>query len=143
MFIRQFKPEDMDTVVSLWIQCHLAVPWNNPWQDIERKLKVNPELFLVGEVDGRIVATAMGGYEGHRGWVNYLAVHPDYRLKGYGKAMMKHLEQNLTALGCPKLNLQVRETNREVISFYEKIGYVNDNVVSLGKRLVEDRKYSI
>jgi len=142
MIIRRFEPKDTDEVVSLWMKCNLTIPWNNPWQDIERKLKVNPELFIVGEQSGKIIAAAMGGYEGHRGWVNYLAVHPDYRRKGYGKMMMIFLEEKLTALGCPKLNLQVRATNREVIEFYAKIGYADDNVVSLGKRLTKDRKYN-
>ena len=141
MITRQFAPKDTDEVVSLWMQCGLTVPWNNPWQDIERKLKVSPDLFLVGEQDGKVIATAMGGYDGHRGWVNYLAVHPDYRRKGYGKTMMQAIEGKLMALGCPKLNLQVRATNLAVIGFYEKNGYASDNVVSMGKRLNDDRKY--
>ncbi len=141
MIIRQFKPEDTDAAIGLWMQCNLTVPWNNPWQDIERKMKASPELFLVGELDGRVIGTAMGGYEGHRGWVNYLAVHPDYQRKGYGAALMKRLEEKLAALGCPKLNLQVRMSNRGVMAFYEKIGYTDDNVIGMGKRLTPDKKY--
>jgi ribosomal protein S18 acetylase RimI-like enzyme len=106
------------------------------------EIKVSPDLFLVGEQDGKVIATAMGGYDGHRGWVNYLAVHPDYRRKSYGKMMMQAIEEKLMALGCPKLNLQVRATNLAVIGFYEKIGYASDNVVSMGKRLIADRKYT-
>ncbi len=142
MIIRQFESEDTDEVVSLWMKCNLTVPWNNPWQDIERKLKVNPELFLVGELEGKVIATVMGGYEGHRGCVNYVAVHPDFRRKGYGKMMMNALEEKLKALGCPKLNLNVRGSNLAVIGFYEKIGYARDDVVGMGKRLIEDRKYN-
>lgn len=81
----------------------------------------------------------MGGYEGHRGWVNYLAVHPDFQGLGYGRALMDAVEEKLLAVGCPKINLQVRESNSGVIQFYETIGYKNDHVVSLGKRLIPDQ----
>lgn len=138
MNIRPFQESDMETVIALWRACDLVRPWNDPHKDIQRKLEVSRELFLVGEVDGRVVAAAMGGYEGHRGWVNYLAVHPDYRRHGYGRALMQALEEKLLALGCPKLNLQVRESNTAVIQFYEALGYGNDHVVSFGKRLIPD-----
>ncbi|MFQ5421106.1 MAG: GNAT family acetyltransferase [Anaerolineae bacterium] len=139
MNIRPFEENDMEAVVALWTACGLVVPWNDPRKDIARKLKVGRELFLVGEVDGRLMASAMGGYEGHRGWVNYLAVHPDFQRRGgYGRELMTAVEQKLLSLGCPKINLQVRETNEAVIRFYQKIGYQNDRVVSFGKRLIPD-----
>ena len=138
LHIRPFRPEDQDDVIALWQACGLTRPWNDPVKDIARKRAVNPELFLVGEADGRLVASAMGGYEGHRGWVNYLAVAPDCQRRGFGAALMRHLEAALTARGCPKLNLQVREGNDAVIAFYERLGYGNDRTVSLGKRLIPD-----
>lgn len=138
LHIRPFRPEDQDDVIALWQACGLTRPWNDPVKDIARKRAVNPELFLVGEADGRLVASAMGGYEGHRGWVNYLAVAPDCQRRGFGAALMRHLEAELTARGCPKLNLQVREGNDAVIAFYERLGYGNDRTVSLGKRLIPD-----
>ncbi len=138
MNVRPFTERDTETVIALWQACDLVWPWNDPHKDIQRKLEVGRELFLVGEVDGRVVAAAMGGYEGHRGWVNYLAVHPDCRRHGYGRTLMHALEQELLALGCPKLNLQVRESNTAVIQFYEALGYGNDHVVSFGKRLIAD-----
>jgi len=125
-------------VIALWQACNLVVPWNDPASDIRRKMQVNPELFLVGENDSGLVATVMGGYEGHRGWANYLAVAPSHRRSGYGRIMMEAVEQRLKAMGCPKINLQVRESNAEVIRFYEDIGYKNDRVVSFGKRLIDD-----
>ena len=82
----------------------------------------------------------MGGYEGHRGWINYLAVKPSEQRKGYGQSIMKSVEQLIKEQGCPKINLQVRTSNEQVIAFYTAIGYGNDNVVSLGKRLVQDLK---
>lgn len=138
MIIRPFKSHDEATVVALWHACLLTRPWNNPSLDIARKLKVNPELFLVGDKDGQVIASAMFGYEGHRGWVNYLAVSPSHQRKGYAKQLMQHGEQLLHAAGCPKLNLQVRSTNANVLAFYESLGYKNDEVISLGKRLIAD-----
>jgi ribosomal protein S18 acetylase RimI-like enzyme len=86
----------------------------------------------------KIIATAMGGYEGHRGWVNYLAVDPAFRKKGFGRQLMAEIEKRLLALGCPKINLQVRMDNTSALEFYSQIGYKDDNVVSLGKRLIVD-----
>jgi len=141
MKIRQFEMKDSQQVIELWNRCGLIVPWNNPMRDIERKLAEQPEGFLVAEVDGRIVAAVMAGYDGHRGWVNYLAVEPSERRSGYGRMMMRAVEEYLRLRGAPKLNLQVRETNADVIAFYEAIGYKNDHVVSFGKRLEEDDEW--
>lgn len=138
MKIRPFQHADAEAVVKLWMDCGLVKPWNDPYLDIERKMQVAAELFLVGEIDGQLIATAMGGYEGHRGWVNYLAVSPDLQGGGYGRQMMRALERMLIARGCPKINLQIRTTNQEVIAFYEAIGYKRDDVVSMGKRLIAD-----
>jgi ribosomal protein S18 acetylase RimI-like enzyme len=138
MNIRAYASTDAAAVIALWRACGLVVPQNDPLADIERKLRVNPELFLVGELAGRVVATVMGGYEGHRGWINYLAVDPAEQGRGYGRLMMDEVESRLRAIGCPKINLQVRASNEAVIRFYESLGYGKDNVVGLGKRLVED-----
>lgn len=122
----------------LWKACGLVVPQNDPRRDIERKLKVNPELFLVGEQDRQIIATCMAGYDGHRGWINYLAVHPEHQRQGLARKIMTHAESLLRAAGCPKINLQVRSTNADVIAFYERLGFRIDAVTSLGKRLQSD-----
>lgn len=106
--------------------------------DISRKLEVGGDLFLVGVVDGEIVATVMAGYEGHRGWVNYLAVMPEHQRAGLGRSMMDQAEHRLRASGCPKINLQVRNGNASAIGFYRAIGYIQDDVVSMGKRLEHD-----
>ncbi|QDU48222.1 Acetyltransferase YpeA [Gimesia panareensis] len=138
MDIREFEIRDQSAVIDLWNECQLVVPWNDPAKDIERKIKVDPDLFLVGELSGLIVATVMGGYEGHRGWINYLAVSPAHQRKGLGRAIMEQVEQRIRARGCPKINLQVRATNKAVIAFYESLGYNVDQVVGLGKRLESD-----
>jgi ribosomal protein S18 acetylase RimI-like enzyme len=136
--VHPFQPGDEEAVITLWRLCHLLHPLNDPAKDIERKQAFQPELFLVGALAGEIVATVMAGYEGHRGWINYLAVHPDHQRKGFGRAMVAEAETRLHALGCPKINLRVRAENSEVIGFYHRLGYAGDDVVSMGKRLQED-----
>jgi len=136
--IRPFEPPDEAAVVQLWTDCGLVVPWNNPERDIQRKLEVQPELFLLACSFSQIIATVMVGYDGHRGWINYLAVHPEHQRTGIGRRMMDEAEIRLRAAGCPKINLQVRNTNAHVIEFYKRIGYRLDDVVSFGKRLDPD-----
>lgn len=137
--IRPFNLADSEAVIAVWEACQMTVPWNDPHKDIARKMQVNPELFLVAEgVNGRILGTVMGGYEGHRGWINYLAVSPDCQGQGIGRALMAAVETRLAALGCAKINLQVRSSNRAVIQFYGHLGYHIDDVISLGKRLISD-----
>lgn len=138
MQIRPFEPDDHAEVVALWHACELTRPWNDPVRDIERKLAVGDDLLLVGVVDGVVVATVMAGYEGHRGWINYLAVDPTRRRAGFGRALMEEAEARLAAAGRPKVNLQVRTSNPEAIAFYERIGYQVDDAVGLGKRLEAD-----
>ena len=139
MHIRPYCPTDEPTVIALWQQCGLTRPWNDPHRDIERKLRVQAHMFLIGEVEGRLVGSVMAGYEGHRGWINYLAVAPDHQGKGYGRVLMDHAERLLREAACPKINLQVRSTNTGVIAFYRRLGYRADDVVSMGKRLEDDQ----
>ena len=138
MLIRSFREEDTEAIVALWQACGLTRPWNDPYRDISRKLTAQPELFLVGEVSGAPMASAMVGFDGHRGWVYYLAVDPAHQGKGCGRMLMAHAEQLLIERGCPKINLLVRAGNDVVIDFYNKLGYAPDAVVSLGKRLISD-----
>jgi ribosomal protein S18 acetylase RimI-like enzyme len=136
--IRAYQPGDETQVIELWHRCGLTVPYNNPKRDIQRKLRVQSDMFLVGVIDEIVIATAMVGYDGHRGWVNYLAVAPEHQRKGIASRLMEEAEIRLLSMGCPKINLQVRTSNTGVIKFYEKIGYKLDDVVSMGKRLIED-----
>jgi len=133
--IRSFCAADEAQVIQLWRECNLVVPWNDPKRDIELKMRFQPELFLVGEIDGRIVGTAMAGYDGHRGWVNYLGVAPSQQRRGIGRRLMQEAEIALKKVGCPKLNLHVRNSNTSVLKFYESLGYKDNDVLSLGKFL--------
>ena len=139
MEVRAFRDSDEAAVIELWKACRLVVPWNDPSLDIRRKLAVQREMFLVGCLNGNVIASVMAGYDGHRGWINYLAVHPSNRRSGYGKVMMDAAESLLLAADCPKINLQVRSSNVSVLEFYRAIGYKVDDVVSFGKRLIADR----
>ncbi len=136
--IRSYRETDNRKVIQLWKECDLVVPWNNPQRDIARKRTVQSELFLIGLIEEEIIATAMVGYDGHRGWVYYLAVKPNYQQQEVGKQMMKEAENRLLEIGCPKLNIMVRTTNLDVINFYKAIGYKVDAVTNLGKRLKPD-----
>ena len=136
--IRPYQSADEASIVALWQACSLTRAWNDPYRDIARKLSTQADRFLVGSSDGELIASAMFGYDGHRGWVNYLAVLPGSQGKGYGAQMMHAGEALLAQAGCPKLNLQIRSTNASVIAFYKHLGYATDDVVSMGKRLIAD-----
>ena len=138
MQIRPFEDSDEAAVVALWEAAGLTRSWNDPHKDIARKRSVQREWFLVGTEHGAVMASIMIGYDGHRGWINYLAVSPDHRQKGHARTLMREAERLLTAAGCPKINLQIRTSNAAVIAFYQAIGYAQDEVVSFGKRLIAD-----
>jgi ribosomal protein S18 acetylase RimI-like enzyme len=124
--------------VALWSDCGLLRPWNNPYRDIERKLAHDADGLLVLQLGDRVVGSVMVGYDGHRGWVNYLAVDPEHQGAGLGRLLMDEVERHLSVLGCPKVNLQVRTANERAVSFYEHLGYATDDALSLGKRLSDD-----
>lgn len=143
--IRVFHPADEPAAVALWGACGLLRPWNDPRKDIARKLAEQPELFLVAVLPGaqpgeaeRLIGTVMAGYDGHRGWVYYLAVDPAWQRHSLGRLLMQRVEAELLALGCPKINLMVRADNTAVLDFYARLGFSADASVSLGKRLIPD-----
>jgi ribosomal protein S18 acetylase RimI-like enzyme len=138
--IRRFDASDTDAVVALWQQAFpeyrdATRPQRNPHLSIANKLATQPELFFVAVLGERIVGTVMGGYDGHRGWMYSLAVDESLRRHGIGTRLVAHVEQVLTGLGCPKLNLQILSAKTELQAFYEALGYRADPVISLGKRL--------
>lgn len=136
--IRPYLDTDLDDIISLWEICNLTRPWNNPEVDIFRKIAQKDGLFLVAVKNDQLIATLMGGYNGHRGWVNYLAVHPHTQRSGVATALMQQIEKRLIALGCPKLQLLIRKDNIDVQNFYEQLGYEEVDVICLGKRLITD-----
>jgi len=135
VIVRPFREEDRSQVVGLWQRAGLVVPWNDPEADIDQKLRFQPELFLVGEEDGKIVGTAMGGYDGHRGWIYYLAVSSEFRSRGHGRRLVEQVAVLLQKMGCAKLNIMVRSSNHEVKAFYQRLGFAEDDIACLGKRI--------
>ena len=139
--IQNYQPGDEADVISLWRECGLVVPWNNPLTDIARKTEDSPHLFFIGRIDEQLVASCMAGYDGHRGWIYFLAVRKAHRRKGLAARLVRHVETGLIELGCPKLELMVRNNNTSVISFYRNIGFNPDPVMVLSKRLSEDDEH--
>lgn len=139
--IRVFRPDDTTDVIDLWRECGLVVPWNNPQTDIDRKYADSAQMFFVGELENELVASCMAGYDGHRGWIYFLAVKGSQRRKKLASMLVRYAEAELVKLGCPKVELMVRKTNNKVISFYKSIGFDPDPVIVLSKRLIEDEKH--
>ncbi len=136
--IRAFAPSDEDAVVALWVQAGLTRPWNDPRADIRRKLTVQPELFLVAVDDGTLVGSVMAGYDGHRGWLYYLAAAESHRGRGVGRALVVEAERLLEAMGCPKVQLMVRPDNAGARGFYDALEYEPFETWATGKRLIVD-----
>ena len=133
--IVNYKSEYQEAVVDLWKRCSLVVPQNDPAEDIRKKLDFQPELFFVALFNDRVIGSIMVGYEGHRGWLNYLAVLPDFQRSGYARRLVEKAIAELRKLSCLKVNLQVRRSNISAVEFYKHLGFEEDDVVSLGKRL--------
>ena len=131
----RYRPKFQRAVVDLWSECNLIVPQNDPVVDIQKKVDYQPELFFVALFDGHVVGSVMAGYEGHRGWLNYLAVLPDYQNQGYGRKLVEKAVAELKKIGCLKVNLEVRKSNSSVIDFYTHLGFKDNEIIGLGKRL--------
>jgi ribosomal protein S18 acetylase RimI-like enzyme len=136
--ISPLQPADFEAAIALWHEVGLTRPWNDPRADLQRALDGPASTILAGREQGRLLATAMVGHEGHRGWIYYLAVQPLQRRRGHGRRMMHACEAWVQERGIPKLNLMVRAgENDDVLGFYAAIGYAADDVVVLGRRLVD------
>ena len=133
--IRPYQEPDITSVVSLWERCGLVVPQNDPHKDIELKVHFQPDLFLIAQLDWQLIGTVMAGYGGHRGWLNYLAVDPEHQRKGFGRLLVEAAENRLMELGCPKVNLLVREKDKTPLAFYRAVGYVTEDLINMGKRI--------
>lgn len=138
MHIRRYDDSDRSSVVALWEAAGLLHPNNDPFADIDRKTSDSPWGLIVMVDRDDIIGTVMVGYDGHRGWINYLGCHPDHRRRGVATALMAEAQRLLIKRGCPKINLQVREGNEPAHRFYESLGYANDHVTSFGLRLAPD-----
>lgn len=132
---RELQDVDVDSIVTLWKRCELTRPWNDPYKDIQFAREGKTSTVLVGEVEGRVVASVMVGHDGHRGVLYYLAVDSDFQNRGFGKAAVNAAEAWLRGRGVWKINLMVRSENEKAGRFYEHLGYEVNPVTSFGKRL--------
>lgn len=130
-------PEEVGPAIELWHRCGLTRPWNDPQDDLARALAAPGSTVLAGRIDGTLVATVMVGFDGHRGWVYYLAVDARFRGAGHGRSMMQRAEAWLARQGAPKLNLMVRADNAAAARFYESAGYVRSDVMVLQRSLTD------
>jgi ribosomal protein S18 acetylase RimI-like enzyme len=135
--IGELAADEADAAVALWQACGLTRPWNDPHADLKLALDTPTATILAGRIDGTLVATVMTGFDGHRGWVYYLAVAPDHQRGGHGAAMMRAAEDWLRGRGVPKLNLMVRGDNAVATGFYQAIGYDRSDVIVLQKFLID------
>lgn len=134
--IRRYDASDFASLRSLWEEAFPDdPPWNRADSAIPEKTGFQPGLLFVAVADGTVIGTVMAGYDGHRGWLYSVAVRAGARRGGVGTALVRHAEDALKALGCGKINLQVRATNEAVVHFYERLGYAIEDRVSLGRRL--------
>ncbi len=132
---------DRDHVRNIWSKVFRYVdPHNDPDISIDRKLKFGDDLFFVAVLNDKAVGTVMAGYDGHRGWIYSMAVDPEHAGKRIGSMLLKHAEDVLTGMDCPKVNLQVMLNNSEVVEFYEKNGYKVEERISMGKKLYSQEK---
>jgi ribosomal protein S18 acetylase RimI-like enzyme len=133
--IIRYSPKYQNAVIDLWNACNLIVPQNDPLVDIQKKLAFQPELFFIALLEGQLIGSIMVGYEGHRGWIQYLAVLPAFQKRGYGKKLVNKAIGELRKLGCVKVNLQVRRSNASVVEFYKHLGFEEEERISMGMRL--------
>ena len=138
MTVRAYRNDDREAVVALWQEAGLVRSWNDPYRDIDRKVATDAAGFLVAEARGAVVGVVIAGYEGHRGWIQYLGVLPGRQREGIGRALIEAAVELLRERGCPKVNLQVRRSNAGVVAFYERLGFQEDEVTSMGLRLEKD-----
>ena len=136
--IEPASAQDATAVTALWRACGLTRPWNDPAADFSRAIGDAAATVLVARDEARIAGSVMAGFDGHRGWVYYLAVAPGRQRRGLGRALMAAAEDWLAARGAPKLQLMVRGGNDAALAFYEAIGLARQDVVVLGRFLDED-----
>jgi GNAT superfamily N-acetyltransferase len=131
---RPIEDRDIAEVIALWTECGLVRSWNDPRHDIDFSRGRENSDILVGEADGRLVASVMVGHDGHRGWLYYVSVTPAFQGKGLGKAAVRAAEAWLKERGIWAINLNIRTENARVRAFYAALGYELRDVIVMGRR---------
>jgi ribosomal protein S18 acetylase RimI-like enzyme len=133
--VRQARLEDTKAIIAIWDECKLTRPWNNPNDDIKNALSTNTSTILLLQLSNEVIGTVMVGYDGHRGWIYYLAVRAEFQKNGYGKILVQEAENWLKKQNVPKVNLMIRNANEAVKEFYHACGYKDDEVITMSKWL--------
>ena len=123
MKIEKFSIDSYNQVYKLWRKAGISVGSSDSKEELEKMLKRNPNLFLIGKRNDKVIAVVMGGFDGRRGYVHHLAIDSDYRKKGYGRMMMDKIHNIFLQMGVHKVHLFIEKTNIEVVSFYESMGW--------------------
>ncbi|MHA1472306.1 MAG: GNAT family N-acetyltransferase [Promethearchaeota archaeon] len=132
MKIEKFKIEYYDEVVKLWIKTGIEVGASDTIEEVSRVFNRNPDLFLIGKEEEKIVAVVIGAFDGRRGYVHHLAVHPDYQKIGLGKTMMDALTEQFRAKNIHKVHLFIQKSNKSVLEFYNNLGWgVREDIIMM------------
>jgi len=135
LMIREFRLADYNNVVDLWLSVGIAPSIGDDQTGIEQRLQRDTGLFLVAEENGKLIGAVMGTYDGRRGWINHLAVCQQFQSRAIGSALLDALESRLREKGCAKINLLIEMNNQKVQPFYERLGYVRDDLIFMEKWL--------
>ncbi len=131
--VAEARPNDAEAVIALWQACGLTRPWNDPRRDYRLAVEGPCSAVLLLRDEAALAAGVMVGFDGHRGWVYYLAVAPERRRQGLGRRMMAEAETWLQARGAPKIQLMVRDDNEAALGFYEALGLERQKVATFGR----------
>jgi len=132
MKIEKFTMESYETVVNLWKKSGINVGSTDTRKEIERMLEHNPNLFLIGKDNDRLISVVMGGFDGRRGYVHHLAVDPDFQRRGYGRMIIDDLIEIFRKMGVHKIHLFIEQYNRDVVEFYRTLGWeIRDDLIMM------------
>lgn len=133
--LRELAGSDGDRVRTFWLACGIRIRPGDDDASLDAFARRNPGLALLAEDRGRIVGTALAGWDGRRAWLYHVAVHPDERRRGIGRTLVRALEDRLTVLGCPKINLIVWQGEERAMAFWSAIGYAREDTVEFAKHV--------
>lgn len=141
MKIEKFTIENYENIVQLWKKTDLTITSSDSREQVERMLKLNPEFFLISKIDEKVIGVVMGGFDGRRGYVHHLAIDPKYQKKGFGRLLIDELMKKFREKKIHKVHLFIEKRNKDVISFYQKLGWVMRNDLVM-MSFVPDQKFN-
>ncbi len=132
MKIEEFSMDSYDDIIALWKKTGISVGSTDTKEEIEKMVRRNPDLFLIGKSDEKVISVVMGGFDGRRGYVHHLAVDPDCQKRGYGKTMIDELMSKFRKMGVHKVHLFIEKYNKGVVRFYHTLGWdIRDDLIMM------------